>query len=490
MRRRMLATLALWAALAPPAAQAASGLTERLDAALAGRALRGARVAALVVSRQDGRVLYAREPDRALVPASNQKILTALAALSALGPTHRFTTHLYADAAPDAEGAIGVLAVHGGGDPALTSEELWRLGAELRRTGVRRIREGLLLDASDFDAERWHPAWGPVSARAYHAPVGALAANYGAFSVTVEAGDAAGAPVRVRVEPPIDYLRLASRARTGPRQARLEIAVDRSAGAGFEQVIVSGVAPVGAPAKTYYRSVLDPVRYAGAVIRLQLEANGIEVGGATRLGPVSEDAVPLLAFQGKKLAEIVQLFLKYSNNAIGESLVKALGARQGAPGSWPGGMAALRAELAGLGLSSEGWSAVDGSGLSYENRVSPRTLVSALRLAHDSFRFGPEFEAALPIAAADGTLEERAEAAALAVRAKTGLLTRVTGLSGYARQADGRDVVFSILVNGFRVPAESAMDAVDGFVAALVRDGTPPADQDLESRGARRGVSE
>jgi D-alanyl-D-alanine carboxypeptidase/D-alanyl-D-alanine-endopeptidase (penicillin-binding protein 4) len=54
------------------------------------------------------------------------------------------------------------------------------------------------------------------------------------------------------------------------------------------------------------------------------------------------------------------------------------------------------------------------------------------------------------------------------VRAKTGLLTRVTGLSGLAQSADGRVVIFAVLANGFRGDAESAMDALDRFVAVLV----------------------
>jgi D-alanyl-D-alanine carboxypeptidase/D-alanyl-D-alanine-endopeptidase (penicillin-binding protein 4) len=111
---------------------------------------------------------------------------------------------------------------------------------------------------------------------------------------------------------------------------------------------------------------------------------------------------------------------------------------------------------------------VDGSGLSKHNRVSPRVLVEALQLARGSFAVGPELVAALPIGARDGTLKKRADAAGERVRAKTGLLDGVTGLSGYAELSDGRDVVFSILVNGYRAGDEAAMGAVDGFVAALV----------------------
>ena len=79
----------------------------------------------------------------------------------------------------------------------------------------------------------------------------------------------------------------------------------------------------------------------------------------------------------------------------------------------------------------------------------------------------PVARASAALTGADGTLEERAENASSRVRAKTGLLTRVTALSGFAQRGSGERVVFSLLVNGFRGSAEQAMDAVDGFVEVL-----------------------
>ena len=134
----------------------------------------------------------------------------------------------------------------------------------------------------------------------------------------------------------------------------------------------------------------------------------------------------------------------------------------------------MRSQLIALGLDPESFALVDGSGLSYANKVTPRALVRALRVARRSFDFGPELIAALPIAAADGTLQKRAEGAAGAVRAKTGLLNRVTALSGFARPAGSSvgepddEVIFSLLVNGYRVSDEEAIEGVDGFAAALV----------------------
>jgi D-alanyl-D-alanine carboxypeptidase/D-alanyl-D-alanine-endopeptidase (penicillin-binding protein 4) len=343
------------------------------------------------------------------------------------------------------------------------------MAADVRRAGVVRVSQGLLLDDGAFDRERWHPSWGPVSARAYHAPVGALGVNYGAYAVTATPGASAGEAVHVEVDPPIAYFPLVNRARTGPKGSAPALEIGRAHGEGVEQVVVSGTLPAGSEARTSYRSVLDPLGYAGALVRMQLEANGIRVEGEIRRGVVPPEATRLLAFEGRPLAEIVRLFVKHSNNAIAEGLLKALAARAGAhPASWEEGLAVVRRELAALGVPVDRATLVDGSGLSYENRVPPRVFVEALRLADRSFRFGPEFVAALPIGAADGTLEKRAEAAGDAVRAKTGLLTRVTGLSGYARLADGRVAAFSILANGYRGSAEAAMNGIDRFVAALV----------------------
>jgi D-alanyl-D-alanine carboxypeptidase/D-alanyl-D-alanine-endopeptidase (penicillin-binding protein 4) len=250
--------------------------------------------------------------------------------------------------------------------------------------------------------------------------------------------------------------------------------VDRRSVPDGEEVVLDGAVALGSEPHTFQRSVLDPARYAGALLVAQLEAVGISVRGEMRMGSVPQGAVRMTAFSGAPLSDVLRRFLKYSNNQIGEALVKELGTRAtGRPGTWESGTAAVRAQLAAAGLPLDGSVLVDGSGLSQEDRASPRLLVAALRAARGSFDFGAEFEAALPIAGTDGTLKERAEAAQARVRAKTGLLTRVTALSGYAHLASGERVVFSILVNGFRTSAEAAMHAVDGFAAALVTEKTP-----------------
>ena len=135
--------------------------------------------------------------------------------------------------------------------------------------------------------------------------------------------------------------------------------------------------------------------------------------------------------------------MKYSNNSIAESLVKNLGAWEGAAldgdparqGNWTSGIKAMRAQLGAIGVNLGDANLVDGSGLSVQNRITPRAFVNALTVARESFEFGPEFVAAMPIAEVDGTLKKRMRGSKGRVRAKTGLLSdaKVTALSVHRR---------------------------------------------------------
>ena len=445
----------------------ANDLPGRLDRALAHQGCRGAQLGVLVVDAASGDELFARNADTPLSPASNMKVLTAVAALAAFGPAHQFTTTVSSDAPIAADGSVGTLAIRGGGDPALTSEELWRLAADLARRGLRRVRDGLLLDDSYFDSQRWNDAWGATSARAYHAPVAALTANYGSFSAEVAPPARSGQPVRVSLDPPASYLALTDTVRAAGKTA---LTVDRSGDGDRDRVRVAGSIRPGGDSVIIQRSVTDPVRYAGSVLRLQLQALGIAVDGADRVGPVPPGYHQLFTFHGKPITQVVGLLMKWSNNNVAEMLVKGLGARStGAPGSWASGVAAVQSQLAALGVDLSGLRMVDGSGLAAANRVTPRTLVSALRAGRAAFAFGAELEASLPIAGRDGTLKKRAPAATDRARAKTGLINGVASLSGFARTADGREVVFSILNNGADAGDAAAMAANDAFLEALVR---------------------
>jgi len=479
--------VAAWGLAGPAAGETGAAsdgpeaLVRTLESVLAGRGLRGARVAALAEAG-DGRVLFQRDPDRALIPASNTKIFTTLAALATFGPAHRFETLLTSPSLPDRDGAIDSLVVRGGGDPAINNEDWWQIADELRRRGVRRVRGDIVLDDALFDRERWHPSWGRTGSRAYHAPVGALNANYGAFSVWMRPGGSPGEPVEVSLLPPVAHLMVVNRAQTARAGAQTRLRVDREAAREGERVVVRGALSAGDPPVRVHRSVLDPTRYAGSVLLWQLESQGVVVEGGLRVGAAPDAQEVLLRHEGRPLSEIVRLCMKYSNNQIAEALIKQLGVHAGGGGTWSAGLAEVRRVLAELGVSPSGFSLVDGSGLSVRDKATPRALVEALRAGERSFDFGPEWVASMPLANLDGTLADRAAGATGAVRAKTGTLNRVTALSGYVRLASGEQGRFSILVNGYRGSDLAAMNAVDDFVTTLAT--TPIVDPGSLAAGA------
>jgi D-alanyl-D-alanine carboxypeptidase/D-alanyl-D-alanine-endopeptidase (penicillin-binding protein 4) len=454
--------------LARPASADEATLSQSLDAFLRAPALRGARVGVVVEDLATGERLAAHLPDADLVPASNQKLLISAAALERWGPAHRFETPVLIEGEL-ADGVLdGTLWVVGQGDPSLVSETLWKLAEEIRLAGVREIKGGIGVDGSRFDALRFNPDWEPVSSRAYYAPVAALSANFSSFRVDVIPGEKVGAPVALRIAPALSYFRAAPDAVTLSGGGQLLLDVDVLPDGSGESVRVSGAVSAGKPAATYWRAVALPERYAAAVLRAQLEGQGVRVAPRVRVGPVPAEAKELLRFSGEPLALQVRLLEKFSNNFVAEQLTKILGAEvYGPPGTWEKGTKALAAWLESAGIADPSLVIADGSGLSPRNRIAPATLVAVIRHAAGRFDIGPEYLSALPIGGREGTLEERMGGGTVQIRAKTGHLRRVAALTGIVPAPNGTTRVFSILVNGARGDAEGVDTAIDAFAARL-----------------------
>lgn len=473
---RALVFVALGALLSGAAYAGDAADSRALDELLGAPALRGARVGVSVEDLASGRRLLDHDAAVALVPASNQKLLIASAALAHWGPAHRFETPVLVEGTVENGVVEGALWIVGQGDPSLVSESLWKLAEELRLRGIRELRGGLGIDTTRFDGVYFHPDWEPVSSRAYYAPTSAFAANYSSFRIDVAPGDRVGERVKVRLAPDTPYFRALPDALTLRGGGQLAVDVDVLADGTGESVRVTGSLAEDREPTTYWRAVALPERYAAAVLRAQLEAQGVRVGPRVRFGPAPAGAREILRFSGDPLALQVRLLDKYSNNFVAEQLTKLLGADlYGAPGTWEKGVRALTAHLEKLGAAAPGTVIADGSGLSPRNRMAPSTLTALIRSSAASFGFGPEFLASLPIGGRDGTLETRMESATLPVRGKTGHLRRVSSLSGVVPAPDGGLRAFSVVINGARGSSLDVDAAIDAFVERLGTPGAPAA---------------
>jgi D-alanyl-D-alanine carboxypeptidase/D-alanyl-D-alanine-endopeptidase (penicillin-binding protein 4) len=475
---RWSVALALLSAAARAAPADREALRKSVDLLLSQPPLAGAHVGVEVESLDDAQVIFSKNADDQLNPASNTKLVTAAAALMRLGPEYRFSTDYLSDK-PINRGRVGTLFVKGRGDPAVNTERLDGLVSDLLHRGLRQVGD-IVLDDSFFDRQEFGPGWEQeTSDKAWAAGVGALSLNHNSVAIYIAPGDRVGSRARVEVDPDArDYFQVDASVTTvrdnGRRKLRPRATVDGER----TRIVVDGRIALRAEAVVYFKRVGDPTFYYGQTLRALLERRGIRVTGKVRRGLVPPEASLIQSYDSPELAEIVRDMNKVSSNFIAEMLIKTLGAElRGTPGTWAKGLDVTQDLLAELGVPRGTYTLRNGSGLNDTNRFSARQLATLLQGAWKRFPVAAEFVASLGIAARDGTMRLRMEGsdAAGRLRAKTGTLEHVTALSGYVQSLGGERFVFSVLVNDWSGKGGIVNASIDRLGIMLASSGAPEA---------------
>lgn len=150
--------------------------------------------------------------------------------------------------------------------------------------------------------------------------------------------------------------------------------------------------------------------------------------------------------------------MKESDNLYAEAVFYALAAKDGKPyASRKEAMYSIEKMIGFLGFEPAKYRVADGSGLSLYNYLTTELETALLRYAFSRQEIFTSFYESLPIAGVDGTLKKRMidTPAFNNVRAKTGTLTGVYSLAGYATAANGHQLAFCIINQG----VESASEA-------------------------------
>ena len=387
----------------------------------------------------DGVPVTSSNPDLPVIPASNQKLLVAFAALDLLGADHTFTTTVTAP--PIEDGVIdGDVFLVGGGDPLLTSADFVPDGGGLAVTsptsfdaladglvaaGVTRIRGTVIGDATRYDDEFVVDEW--AEGVAY-----------------VEAG-------------PYDAL-LANDAQVVGRSGRED---DPAAGA----------------AREFVRLLND------RDIRVD---DGWGSGAASNLLPV------VASVQSVPLSDVIAEMLGTSDDNTAEMLVKEIGVGASGAGTRAAGLAAISASLEAAGVPMAGVELHDGSGLSASNRVTCSAILAILQRAQ-----GGPIDAGLPVAGVSGTLTGEFVDGPMVgrLRAKTGTLGNppleedppaVKALAGYVDPRDGPGpgtIQFVLIANTPNVSDENIYRPLWGAFAERLA--TYPGGPATDSLGPR-----
>ena len=458
-----------------PLAPQVAALAADVDSALADPAFARASWGVVIQSLDDGQVLYRRNAERLFLPASNLKLLTASAALVRLGADFRYRTAVLARGARRADTLVGNVVVVGRGDPALAVDAA--TGADplsplrpwadsLAARGIHVIKGRVIGDASLFTDPPLGPGWAWDDLDAdYSAPIGALELDEDVAWIEATPGPATGQPVHAALLPAGVPLRLFNTATTAPADSGIHQLV-WSRAPFSDSVTLGGRVSAGRPAQRLPLSVPDPTRYFVAGLTEALNEGGVTVRGDTVTPDSTTDT--LFTWQSPPLSTILPLFLKPSQNQIGETLLRTLGAQLKGAGSMDSGRAVVREVLTGFGVPPDAYVLADGSGLSRYNYVAPSAVARVLEAMYRRPDFDSLF-AALPVAGVDGTMAGRLKntRAAGNAHAKTGSLSNVRSLSGYVRDADGDMLLFVLLVNGFTVPQRVVDAAQDQVVERL-----------------------
>jgi len=402
------------AELDPAAPLPDAAAVDALAAALVANPRLGGSTAVRVVDVLTGEVIADLGGDLPQVPASTAKLLTGLAAMTALGAERTLPTTVV-QAEPGRLVLVGggdMMLAAGAGDPTATvghaglADLAQAVGRALALSGLTTV--SLSVDDTLFTGPTLHPQWVPSDVAAgYVAPVTALGVD---IAKTV-------------------------------------------------------------PEDEYPPRFGDPSLQAGRALAALLAAQGVVVTGSVSRAAAPDGGVELARVESAPVGDIARYALRDSDNTIAEVLGRLVAVQRGLPASFEGATAAVLAEVAAQGLDTTGATLRDCSGLAATSALAPRLLTDALVLAADPDR--PVLLPVLldlPVGGWLGTLSDRfgTGAAQGLVRAKTGSLPGVTSLAGTVQTVDGRLLAFAVLADATPPGGQAApRAAIDAMVEAL-----------------------
>ncbi len=379
----------------------ATELSNRIDAALNHPGFAGHDVSVSVWVDGWGEIAT-HNPNLRLHPASNQKVLTAIAANGLLDGAAPLTTNIE---------LLGQdLIIRAGADPTLTFPRL--MGAiddalpEVN-TPIKRI----IIDVTDYPQDTAADGWLERHVPQYVGPLSGLMLNGNRWTT---GSDLVHNPDQLNGERIASFLE------------EREIDID----------------------SVYVSRVIKPA--------------------------VGET---IATIESASIQSLVGSMLLTSSNATADLLLMELGRVASGEGTLAGGAQAVESVLYETCGSLDGL-IDDGSGLSRENWRSARSFVQSISALHGTSE-GELLRSQMPVGGVSGTLAGRFGGSnAGRVQAKTGTLFTARSLSGWAKMTNGRDAVFSVIVNGERDTMGGAVGAIDALVKEIIFDPATLTSQD------------
>lgn len=361
--------------------------------------MRHAIIGLAVLDAKTGKLLYGRNEQVGLAPASTQKILTSIASFELLGKDYKYKTRLAYNGKIKDGVLDGHIVIIGSGDPTLGS---WRFAGTkdtvvrtqwieaVKRAGIKQIEGFCTTNESAFSHQAIPDGWIWQDIGNYYG-AGAYQLNWkeNQFDVMLRSGDKIGDSVWVVNEEKVfsngnyvNELKAAAKGTGDNAYVYLGTAPDR-------KVLLAGSIPAGEKNFSISAAYADPARELIYDFMFELAGNSIQSSppctGDCILHNYDKEELSKLkyfhTYYSPPLDSINYYFMRRSINLYGEALIKTIAYEKAGWGSTDTGVRIVRDFWANRGIDKAAINIIDGSGLSPQNRVTADALAKALHFA-------------------------------------------------------------------------------------------------------------
>ena len=399
-----------------------------------------------VIDAKTGKIVFSKNAQIGLVPASTQKVITAATAFELLGKDYRYKTELGYTGNIDGNNLNGNLFLKCSGDPTLGSgrysttkeNDILRKWLDATKNlGIESISGNILYNHKDFSANSIPDGWIWEDIGNYYG-AGADILNWkeNQYDIYLKSGNKIGDSVEILGENKGFINELSAAAKNSGDNAYVYLAK------GVYEPIITGTIPINE--KSFKISAADPYSLYNFFMEFGhfLNVNGIKgrgLGYLTRYYLDNHSKAfsifnSITTHYSPSLDSIIYWFLQKSVNLYGEALIKTFAYEKKGFGSTDGGVEIVKDFWKQNGIDEDELRIVDGSGLSPLNRVTTHAQVEILKYAKQQPWF-PFFYDALP----DYNN----------MKMKSGTLKSMKGFSGYHTSRSGQEYIFSFVVNNY-----------------------------------------
>jgi serine-type D-Ala-D-Ala carboxypeptidase/endopeptidase (penicillin-binding protein 4) len=416
----------------------------------------------IIQNQETKETIYQLNSDKSFIPASTVKLLTTAAVLRELGANFRIATPIYATGELP---SLETVRIQGKGDPTLTLEILKNIVQQFKTLGIKSIKK-LIIDDSYFARPVINPTWEwGDTYYDYATTVNSVILQQNKVRLTL-VPQAIGQPIKLQWSDALaaKQWQVFNQGITAPANAEYSIEIDGILGK--PTLNIRGKLPTDNQADEWDLAIIDPAHYFLETWRELLSKEGIAVtqGLVTTEAINSKNERVITQMYSPPLKELIIETNRESNNLYAEVLLKILAKEL----KMENEIEALEQSLTKLGINSDNYSLVDGSGLSRHNLLTPETLIDILTVMSTT----PEkdlYQTSLSLAGVNGTLKNRWQNTEIQnnLWGKTGNLSGVIALSGYVKLSDREFLVLSIVVNNFDDKNKIAQQAMDEIILLL-----------------------